>query len=110
MAVQFEDRERAREAKFAHDEEMAFKADIRRNRLVGQWLAEQMGLSGSEAAEYAHALSQSETSLKSPDAFLEHMLQEAQAKNLDISEHMLRKQMDDCLAEARRQIMNETSD
>lgn len=49
----FDDRENAFENKFAHDAEMQFKAEARRNKLLGLWAAEQMGLSGAEAEEYA---------------------------------------------------------
>ena len=47
------DRENAFENKFAHDAEMQFKAEARRNRLLGMWAAEKLGKSGDEAAEYA---------------------------------------------------------
>ncbi len=50
----FDDRERAFESKFAHDTEMQFRAEARRNKLVGLWAAGLLGKSGDEAAEYAH--------------------------------------------------------
>lgn len=49
----FDDRESAFENKFAHDEEMQFKAQARANKLLGLWAAELMGKSGDEAAAYA---------------------------------------------------------
>ena len=49
----FDDRENAFEAKFAHDNDMQFRAGARRNKLVGLWAAELMGKSGDDAAEYA---------------------------------------------------------
>ncbi len=49
----FDDRENAFESKFAHDSEMQFRAEARRNKLVGLWAAELMGKSGDAAAEYA---------------------------------------------------------
>ena len=49
----FDDREHAIEAKFAHDAEMQFKAEARRNKLLGLWAAELMGKSAEDAAEYA---------------------------------------------------------
>ena len=49
----FDDREHAFEAKYAHDSEMQFRAEARRNKLVGLWAAELMGKAGDEAAEYA---------------------------------------------------------
>ncbi|WP_299280825.1 DUF1476 domain-containing protein [uncultured Tateyamaria sp.] len=49
----FDDRENAFESKYAHDAEMQFKADARRNKLLGLWAAELLGKTGDEAAEYA---------------------------------------------------------
>ena len=49
----FDRREEGFEKKFAHDEELRFKAMARRNRLLGEWAAEKLGLSGDEAAAYA---------------------------------------------------------
>ena len=49
----FDDRENAFEAKFAHDAEMQFRADARRNKLLGLWAAELMGKTGAAAADYA---------------------------------------------------------
>lgn len=49
----FDDRENAFENKFAHDAEMQFKAEARRNKLLGLWAAELMGKTGDEAADYA---------------------------------------------------------
>jgi stress-induced morphogen len=56
----FQDRERAEEAKFAHDEEMAFRIHARRNRLLGTWAAERMGLLPAEAESYAKAVVQAD--------------------------------------------------
>jgi hypothetical protein len=52
----FDDREHAFEAKFAHDEEMQFKADARANKLLGLWAAELLGKSGDEAEDYAKSV------------------------------------------------------
>ena len=49
----FDDRKKGQEAKFAHDAELRFKAEARRNKLLGMWAAEQLGLSGTEANAYA---------------------------------------------------------
>ena len=50
---QFDDRKKGYESKFAHDAELKFKAEARRNRLLGLWAAEKLGKSGDEANEYA---------------------------------------------------------
>ena len=52
----FNDRERAEEAKFAHDEELRFKATARRNKLLGLWAAEKLGKSGADAEAYAKSV------------------------------------------------------
>lgn len=49
----FDDRQRSYEAKFAHDAELNFKAEARRNRLLGEWAAELLGKTGDEARDYA---------------------------------------------------------
>jgi len=49
----FDDRERAHEAKFAHDAELNFKAEARRNRLLGEWAAGLLGKTGDDARAYA---------------------------------------------------------
>lgn len=52
----FDDREHAFEAKFAHDEEMKFKAEARANKLLGLWAAEILGKSGQDAEDYAKSV------------------------------------------------------
>lgn len=52
----FDEREKAMEAKFAHDEELRFKAMARANKLLGNWAAAQLGLVGEKAASYANQL------------------------------------------------------
>jgi hypothetical protein len=52
----FDEREEAFEKKFAHEEELKFKAEARRNRLLGQWAAEKLGLGGDEATGYARTI------------------------------------------------------
>lgn len=56
----FDDRERAFESKFAHDAEMQFKAEVRRNKLVGLWAAELLGKSGDAANDYAISVVQAD--------------------------------------------------
>ena len=52
----FDDREKGFEGKFAHDAEIEFKATARRNKLLGLWAAEKLGLSGPEADSYAKSV------------------------------------------------------
>jgi hypothetical protein len=104
---QFNDREKGFENKFKHDEEMEFKAMARRNKLLGLWAAELMGISGSAADDYAKEVVVADFDEPGDDDVLRKVLGDLHAKNVDMSEHLLRKQMDGLLSEARRQIQNE---
>ncbi|SEN28505.1 hypothetical protein SAMN04488103_104101 [Gemmobacter aquatilis] len=56
----FDDREKAFEAKYAHDEEMQFRAEARRNKLAGLWAADLLGKTGDEATAYAMTIVESD--------------------------------------------------
>ena len=75
----FDKREEGFESKFAHDADLRFKAEARRNKLVGAWAAELMGLSGDEAEAYG-------------------------AKGIEQSDHQIRRTMDEMLAKAVEEI------
>lgn len=106
--VQFDDREQVFEKKFAHDEELQFKATARRNKLLGLWAAELMGISGDDAAAYALAVIKADFIEVGEEDVYRKVKGDLEAKNLDISEHRVRKAMADYMIEARRQIMEET--
>lgn len=105
---QFSDREKAFEAKFARDEELAFKVGARRNKLLGLWAADLMGISGPEADEYAKEVVKSDFEEAGDEDVYRKVKGDLDAKHLDISEHRVRKAMDEKMAEARRQVMEET--
>ena len=105
---QFDDREQAFEKKFAHDEELQFKADARRNKLLGLWAAELMGLSGDEALAYAMEVIKSDLEEAGEEDVYRKVKGDLDARNLDISEHRVRKAMAELMDEARKQIMKET--
>ena len=62
MLTTFDDREKAHEAKFVREEEMAFRVTARRNRLLGQWAAARMGLTPEETDSYAKSVVQADSS------------------------------------------------
>jgi hypothetical protein len=78
----FEDRERAYEGKWAHDEETQFKILARRNRLLGHWAAGELGLSGHEAGEYAEAIVDAGLAGKDKDRVFRKIRDDFHAKNL----------------------------
>ena len=102
--TEFNEREKAFEAKFKHDEELRFKANARRNRLLGLWAAEQMGLGESEAGAYAKEVVKADFEAPGDDDVLQKVLADLQGKGVDISDRLLRKRMDDLMEEAIRQV------
>ena len=101
----FGDREKFFEEKFRHDKELQFKVTARRNKLLGLWAAEQMGISGSEAETYAKDVVMSDFEKPGDDDVVEKVLKDFQARGIAMHEHRLRKEMDSLLDIARRQIM-----
>ncbi|MBT5571894.1 MAG: DUF1476 domain-containing protein [Alphaproteobacteria bacterium] len=100
----FDDREKAFESKFKLDEELKFKATARRNKLLGMWAADLMGMSAAEAADYAKEVVKSDFERPGDEDVLEKVHGDLQAKGLDTSEHIVRKHMDDLMGTAVQQI------
>ncbi|MBC2667992.1 DUF1476 domain-containing protein [Novosphingobium piscinae] len=103
----FQDRERAEEAKFAHDEEMLFRIHARRNRLLGQWAAERMGLSSVEAEAYAKSVVQADFEEAGDEDVIRKLLGDLIAAGVDASEGEVRAALDAKQVEARRALMGE---
>ncbi len=100
----FNSREKGFEAKAARDEELLFKTGARRNKLLGLWAAGLMGLSGAEADAYAKEVVASDFEEVGEEGVFRKISADLKAKNVDVSEHRLRKQMADLMDEARRQV------
>jgi hypothetical protein len=101
----FDDRERAFETKFARDEEMAFRITARRNRLVGTWAAELMGLTPAETDAYAKAVVQADFEEAGDEDVIRKLLGDLVSANVDIDEARVRVALDQRTVEARRQLM-----
>ncbi len=103
----FDEREKAFEEKYKHDQELQFKVEVRRNKLLGLWVAEMLDLTGADAEAYAKEVVAAD--FEEPgDADLVRKIQgDLQTKNVDLSEHRLRKKMDELTAVAKQQIMTE---
>lgn len=104
----FEDRQKGFEAKYAHDAEMQFKAEARRNKLLGLWIAEKMGLAGDEAEAYAKEVVASDFEEAGDEDVFRKVSGDLNAKAIDLSEQDLREKMRDLLGEAKAQLMEET--
>lgn len=103
----FDDREKAAEARFAHDGEMRFRAEARRNRLLGLWAAEQMGLSDEHAKEYAAAVVASDFQEAGDEDVFRKVAEDLKAKGASVSEDAIRLKMRELTAVARDQVINE---
>jgi hypothetical protein len=103
----FNDREKSFEKKFAMDEELKFKAQSRRNRLLGQWAAEKLGLSGTAVDDYVKAVRKADLAQKGDDDVFQKIKQDLKAKGLSIADSELRKAMDEFLGQAAQQIQAE---
>jgi hypothetical protein len=100
----FDQRKDSFEKKFAHDEELRFKATARRNKLLGQWAAEKLGLSGDDATAYAKEVVASDFEEAGDDDVLRKVMADFKAKNVDQSEHQVRRTMDELMGTAIDQI------
>lgn len=100
----FDDRENAFEAKYAHDEEMKFKAEARRNKLLGLWAAALLGKSGDDAAAYAREVIASDFE----EAGDEDVFRKVAGDLGDKADEMtIRAKMAELMIEAKRQVMTE---
>src|ERR1700746_30041 len=94
----FDKREEAFEQQFAHDEELRFKATARRNKLLGLWAAEKIGLSGAEADSYA--LSVVMGNLEDGQDVAKKIRKDFDAKGVVQSDHQISRTMDELMARA----------
>lgn len=103
----FDDREKSFEAKFKHDAELRFKVVARRNKLLGLWAAEKMGVTGEAAAAYAKEVIASDFEEPGDDDVLRKVLADFGQKGMEMSDQQLRKEMERLLEVARREIVSE---
>jgi len=100
----FDKREEAFEKKFALDEEQKFKAIARRNRLLGLWVADQLGLSGDVGVDYAKTVVAAEFGEGGDAAVIRKVVADLAAKGVALSEDELRARMNELTAEAIVQV------
>jgi len=100
----FEERERAYENKFAHDAELRFKAQARRNKLLGLWAAGMMGKTGSDAEAYAQEVVKADLEEAGEEDVFRKIRADFDAASIDQSDHQIRRQMAELLVEAAEQI------
>ena len=103
----FEDREKGFERKFAHDEELKFRATARRNKLLGLWAAEKLGLAGDEAQTYAREIVKADLAEPGEEDVFRKVRSDFDAKGIAESDHQIRRMMGELMAAAVSQIESE---
>jgi len=86
------------------NQELEFKAQARRAKLVGQWAAELMGISGEAADDYAKSVVLSDLEEAGPEDVFRKIRGDLDMHAVKLSDHQIRAKMDECLALAREQI------
>jgi len=100
----FDKREEGFEKKFAHDEELLFKAGARRNRLLGAWAAEKLGLSGAQADVYAKEVVMADFEEAGDHDVFKKIRKDFDSKNVKLPDQDIRRAMDELMAQAIAQI------
>ena len=103
----FDKRQEGFERKFAHDAELKFKAEARRNKLLGLWAAEKMGYDAQQADEYAKAVIKADLEEVGDEDVFRKIRDDFESAKVDQSEHQIRRTMDELMDEAIKQIQDE---
>ena len=104
----FKDRQKGEEAKYAMDEETAFRVAARRNRLVGEWAAGEMKLTPEETEAYKKAVVQADFEEAGDEDVIRKLLGDLTQAECDIDEATVRAKLEEKAVEARRQLMSES--
>jgi hypothetical protein len=107
MSNGMDDRQKAFEDKWAHDEELRFRVDARRDKLLGLWAAGEMGISGAEAEAYAKTVVEADMAEAGDGDVFAKVKADFDAKGIARSDHLIRTKMDELLAVAKEQLMHE---
>ncbi|RVT40673.1 DUF1476 domain-containing protein [Sphingobium algorifonticola] len=103
----FDERERAFENQFAHDQEMQFRITARRNRLLGEWAAARMGLTPEETDAYAKAVVQADFEEAGDEDVIRKIVGDLTSAGIDIDEPTVRSALEEQAVIARRQFMEQ---
>ena len=108
MSNGFKDREKGFESKYQHDQEMLFKITARRNKMLGLWAAEQLGLKGDAADSYAKEVVISDFDEPGDADVVRKVMGDLTGKGVDMTEHRLRKEMQRLGELAREEVEKES--
>ncbi len=100
----FEEREKGFEKKFAHDQDLKFRAEARRNKLLAEWAAAKLGLSGGDVEDYVKAVRKADLAEKGDEDVFRKLRKDFDDKGVAMADAEIRKQIDELLAVAVQQI------
>ena len=103
----FDDREKEFEARFKHDQEFRFKVTARRNRLLGMWAAQRMGLTGGDAEAYAKEVVAAEFEPGGDKAVIDKIITDLSAKGHTITPAQVRFELEHLAEQAKQHLMKE---
>lgn len=107
MAEVFRDREKAFEAQFGHDQDLAFRIRARGNRMLGLWVAEALGIAGGGAEEYARSLVTVALEKAGEEGVIRKILTDFQERDVDMTEARLKVKVEKIMTEARDSILHD---
>ena len=100
----FDERKNSFEAKFAHDQELRFKAEARRNRLIGEWVAAQLGLAGDDVANYVREVRRADLQEAGDEDVFRKVRADFESAGIAASDSELRAKMSELMAVAIEQV------
>lgn len=103
----FDEREDRYEKKFAHDAALKFKAEARRNKLLGMWAAALLGKTGADAESYVREVIKADLEEAGDDDVFRKLRQDFDAAGVEQSDHQIRRHMDECMQQAVEQLQKE---
>ncbi len=103
----FDDREKAFEKKFAHDQDLKFRAESRRNRMVAEWAATKLGITGAAVDDYIKAVRKADLEEKGDDDVFRKLRKDFDAKGIQVSDTEIREVLLKFLGDAVNQIQKE---
>ena len=106
MSNSFNDREKAFESKFSHDQETEFKINARRNKLLGLWAADKLGLSEDDAEAYAKDVVKADFEEVGHDDVIRKVMADFAEKGVEISKHLVETELQKLTAVARDQVVS----
>ena len=104
----FDKRREGYESKFAHDQDLKFRATARRDKLLGLWAAEKLGISGEAAEAYAKDVIRADFEEPGDEDVFRKIRKDFDAKNIAVSDHQIRREMEDLMQVAIEQVGGST--